>query len=290
MNQLKKYLMVGSTAIVMSIANADELGKPVLSWTSSGFAHPESARFDATRENVYVTNNDGGPMAQKGEGYISRLDKNGKVLDEHWVTGINAPKGIVQSGDLLYIADIQQVRVVDINTGKVKQSITAQDSKMFNGITVDAEGNVYISDIMGGAIYRLQGETLEKWIETDAFSSPNGVLVDGNRLLVVTWGEGMHEDFSTDELGSIFAIDLKTKEVKVLEGAEHIGNLDGIAKINGNLIVSDSNSGKIFQYSEGKTQLLLESGRGSADISSYGDNLLVPVMFDGTVYSYSLKK
>ncbi|MCS4533294.1 SMP-30/gluconolactonase/LRE family protein [Neisseria montereyensis] len=289
MNRIKKSLILSSAAILMHAAHAEELAKPALQWSSSGFAHPESVAYDTKRDNFYVTNNDGGPMAQDGKAYISRLGKNGELLERSWVRGLNAPKGIAQYEDSLYIADIQQLRVVDIPTGKVTQTITAEDSKMLNDVSVDEQGNVYVSDVVGGGIFRLQGQTLAKWVESDAFSHPNGLFVDGNRLLVVNWGEGMREDFSTDTLGGIYAVDIATKKVEPLPGAQQIGNLDGITKIRGNIIVSDMLAGKIMQYSNGQTKLLFDSGKGSADIASYGDNLLVPVMPEGKIDSYTFK-
>ena len=70
---------------------------PVLTplWNLTGdFAAPESAYYDAASKAVFVSSINGQILERDGNGYISRLTPDGKVVSAKWVTGLNAPKGL----------------------------------------------------------------------------------------------------------------------------------------------------------------------------------------------------
>ncbi len=66
-------------------------------WTlTTDFAAPESAYFDAGSNAVFVSSINGQILEKDGNGYISRLSPDGKMVSAKWVTGLNAPKGHAQ--------------------------------------------------------------------------------------------------------------------------------------------------------------------------------------------------
>ena len=71
---------------------------------------------------------------------------------------------------------------------------------------------MFVSDMMQNQIWKLEGDQFEMWLEDEALGNPNGVLAEGDRLLVATWGKPK-EDFSTDVPGHLKAIDYETKEI-----------------------------------------------------------------------------
>ena len=104
--------------------------------------------------------------------------------------------------------------------------------------------------------------------------------MDGDRLLVGSWGAGLHDDFSTDVPGSLLEISLETQAIRVL--APELGNIDGLARIGPSLFVSDWVSGDLFEISEDETVSLVGNyGLGLADISAEGGMLFLPMMLDG---------
>src|SRR5690606_28172522 len=55
--------------------------------------------------------------------------------------------------DLLYVADIDEVVVIDMITGNVINQIKIPDSQFLNDVTVDNNGKVYVSDTRKGEIH-----------------------------------------------------------------------------------------------------------------------------------------
>src|SRR5262245_49603124 len=64
-------------------------------WELTGLEAPESALPDPTGEVIYVSNVVGAPDAKDGNGYISRVSPDGKVLEQRWAVGLDAPKGLI---------------------------------------------------------------------------------------------------------------------------------------------------------------------------------------------------
>ncbi|TGS80292.1 ATP/GTP-binding protein, partial [Mesorhizobium sp. M2D.F.Ca.ET.178.01.1.1] len=86
-------------------------------WRAAGFDQPESALFDAANNRIVVSNIAGNPGEADGNGYLSVLSLDGKLVTRHWTDGMDAPKGMALSGGKLYVADITKVRVVDLASG-----------------------------------------------------------------------------------------------------------------------------------------------------------------------------
>ena len=73
-----------------------------------------------------VANINGGPSDKDGNGFISRISPEGEVIALKWIDGaaesvtpftLNAPKGMALTGDRLFVADIDVVRVFDRERG-----------------------------------------------------------------------------------------------------------------------------------------------------------------------------
>src|SRR5262245_49027841 len=76
--------------------------EPTALWTLSADVNaPESAYYDATSNAIFVSSINGDVLAKDGNGYISRLGADGKVVNARWATGLNAPKGLRSVGGTL---------------------------------------------------------------------------------------------------------------------------------------------------------------------------------------------
>jgi sugar lactone lactonase YvrE len=283
MKMLKHFI----PGFLLLFSAAGHAAEPKADWVLHGFAEPESILADPQQPILYITNISGHPLEADGSGYISIASQDGKLLREKWVSGMDAPKGMAVYENLLYVADLQQLHIVDRVQGRLLQSIKVHDSKMLNDVAVDAQGNLYVSDFLGGGIYRMRDNKITQWVSADTLPHPNGIHFDGKHLVVGTWGKGIHDDFSTDEPGSLYRIDLATANATLLPGAAGIGNLDGIAAIGNTLYVSDWMNGKVFEYKNARTRLVLNAGKHAADIFANANQLYVPMMFDNTIKRYS---
>ncbi len=147
-------------------------------------ARPESALFDAASGVIYVSNINGGPLEKDGNGFISRISPEGRLLEARWVSGLHAPKGMALSRGHLYVADIDTLVEIDVATGQITARYGAPGARFLNDVTVDTTGNVYVSDSQTHRIYRLQGDAMEVWLESPLLRSPNGLYALPTYLVV----------------------------------------------------------------------------------------------------------
>ena len=289
MDRFYSFLISVASLLTVSVSvhSATEL------WSAEGFKNPESALYDSSRNVIYVSNVNGGPGDADGNGFISRLNKDGTVDKLEWITGLNAPKGLVQSGEMLYVSDINQLVEIDLEAGKVSNTWTAEDAKFLNDLAVDGSGNIYVSDMLGNTIYRLENNEFAAWLQDESLQHPNGLSVDGANLLVAPWGKDLQDDFTTKVPGHLLSVDLAGKKISTLGSGEPVGNLDGLEPDgNGAWFVTDWMAGGLFRISSaGDAELLLDMNQGSADLGVIGgeSTVLVPMMMDNKVIALSVK-
>ena len=109
-----------------------------------GFKTPESVHYDAASDAYFVSNIDGNPSAHDGKGSIVRIPADTtdtvRVFAEGGKNGVelNAPKGIATAADMLFVADIDVVRVFSRRTGAPIRTIDLKPLKatFLNDITV----------------------------------------------------------------------------------------------------------------------------------------------------------
>jgi sugar lactone lactonase YvrE len=283
-----KQIIAATLVIGTGLAQAD----PAPLWETEGFFGPESALYDAKRGLIFVSNVNGQPNEKDGKGSLSLLSPSGKMLNAEWQNGLNAPKGLAMVGDLLYVADIDTLRVFNIMNGKQVASHVAPVAKFLNDVAVDKDGNIYVSDFLDDAIYRLADGEFSVWVRDEALQEPNGLHVEEGRLVVGAWGE-MTDGFATEVPGHLKTVDLKTRAVASLGNGKSVGNLDGVEPDgNGSYFVSDWYNGGLFRIdASGNADKLLTLEQGSADIGVIPAKniVLVPMMKNGTVRAYQIK-
>lgn len=285
---------LGKTAIasiaLLSALSQPALAEPKKAWTLEGFDEPESVQPHPSKPVLFVSNINGKPTELNGKGYISLVSTDGKTIQRGWVMGgMDAPKGLGIDEKYLYVADMQQLHIIDHEKGELIKSIKADSSVMLNDIVVDDKGVVYISDLLGGGIYTYTNNTLSQWVDSKALPHPNGLYFADGKLSVATWGEGLNPDFSTAKAGSLYEVDRSSKKLTPYQGGQLIGNLDGLTASGSSLLISDWLTGNIYQYENKKTSLLFNAGQFSADIAVKDKTLFVPVMFSKRLDAYSVK-
>ncbi|PHS70603.1 MAG: GTP-binding protein [Methylophaga sp.] len=270
------------------------VAEPILvpAWqTATVFEQPESVVYDAQRNVLYVSNINGDPIAADGNGYISILSVNGELIEQHWVNDLNAPKGMALVGDILFVADINELIKIDVKNNHIIQRYLAPNAKLLNDVAADDQGNVYVSDVLTNTIYSLKNGQFEIWIHSDQLESPNGLLVEHDQLIVGSWGN-MTDGFATDIPGHLKTINLTTKQIESLGDKSPVGNLDGVeADGNGHYYVTDWMAGKLLHITPaGISTTLLTLQQGSADHTVMPEHRLViiPMMFSGNVVAYQI--
>jgi len=241
----------------------------------------ESVLFDASRDVLFVSCINGAPSEKNGKGYIAMLDVDGKIKSLEWVSGLDGPKGMGISGDLLFVTDIDRLVVIDIEKAEVLERIPVGGASFLNDIAIDTDGTVYFTDSDTGWIWKYKEGKMELWV-TEGLERPNGLYIEESRVLLTSSG-------SSD----LKIIDKATGEYKTV--TTDIGHGDGVEFTGkeGHYIVT-SWAGEIFlvlpDYS--KVSLLKTSDQkiNSADIGFNREKqvIYVPTFFDNRVVAYQL--
>ena len=276
-------------------------GKPVLMMSVSTFQNPESVIFDQKRDRFYVSQAHFSGGA--GEGSLAVVSAGGQIQDLNWVQGLNHPKGMGIVNDRLYVADVDQVSVINIETGQILATHKAAGAKFLNDVTVGPSGQVFVSDTITNRIYLVSNDGVAVWLEDERLNQPNGLLVQGDTLYVASWGAFADKSvdglMGAEPLGTLLKVDLLTKDLTALS-QEPVGNLDGlVADGEGRFLVSDWKAGRLFVMQRDGTVvrsfdmakvLAVESAKGFADIAYHPlrGQLWAPMMLNGSVLVFSM--
>ena len=283
-----------AVAFILPLAACDNASdaEPDQVWELAGFEAPESALPVKAQNLIYVSNVNGNALDKDGNGYISKVSLDGKMISQKWVTGLDAPKGLALVGDKLYAADIDKLVEIDTKLGSIVTRYEAKDAKFLNDVAADGMGNVYVSDMVTNTIWRLSHNTFEVWLHDDALINPNGLLIDGNDLIVAGWGV-MTDGMATKIPGHVMAVSLSDKKIRDIGKGKPVGNLDGIELLDkDNFIVTDWVAGMLFKISrDGDEKVLMPLSPGSADLGYIAsDNLaIIPMMKDNKLIAVKVE-
>jgi hypothetical protein len=290
---MKHAVLKFSVAAALTAAACTSAGAaPKELWSLDGFMNPESVYADGAG-GYFVSNVNGAPTDKDGNGFISKVSADGKMTALKWIEGLNAPKGMVMNGGKLYVSDIDNLVEIDPAAGKVTATYPADGAVFLNDTAVDEAGNVYVSDIAKRKIWQLKDGKMAVWYEDEGLMHPNGLRVEGGKLIVAGWGRDMQDDGSTKVAGNLFTIDLATKELANLGSGEGVGNLDGLERgADGTFLVTDFVAGALYRIKEdGSHETVADLNAGSADleVSEDGKTAIVPQMMDNKITAWGLE-
>jgi len=291
-------LCAALAATVLGQAPADPVLTPQWNLTA-GFAAPESAYYDAASNAVFVSSINGQILEKDGNGYISRLTPAGVVVSEKWATGLHAPKGLRSAGGVLYASDIDEVVGVEIASGKVVSRVKIDGAQFLNDLATAPDGTVYVSDSAALKIFEVRNGKASVFVEGgDVVEQPNGLLVDGPRLILGTIGPAPQPGAAAGRgrgaappSGHLYAFDLKSKQRTNLT-TQPVGGIDGIEPDgSGGLLVTDVIGQRLLQVSKGgDVRVLAKFAAGGADLGFIAARKIavVPFLFSNSVAAYDL--
>ena len=284
-------VVVALTATLIAFSTAAAVAAPKLLWEAKGLAQPESVVEDPATGVIYVSNINGAVMQRDGNGFISRLTADGKMLERQWVKGLNSPTGLALHDRTLYAADVDQLIEINAASGEILKRYDANGAVFLNDVVVDDDGTVYVSDTPMNTIWRLKDGSFEPWLANDALNGPNGLLIQGKTLIVASLGK-VQSQGQKKELGTLLAVSLDDQKVSKIGKGEVIGNLDGLQAIQpGVYLVTDWAQGALYRVdAKGKVDELIDLNQGSADLSYLPGKkmLLIPMMLDNSLVAYRL--
>jgi sugar lactone lactonase YvrE len=298
-------LLAGILALCVALAatvlaQAADAGPPTPVWNlTTGFAAPESAFYDAASNAVFVSSINGQILEKDGNGYISRLSPEGKVVAEKWATGLHAPKGLRSARGVLYAADIDTVVGFEIKSGKEVSRVKIDGAVFLNDLATAPDGTIYVSDSTALKIFEVRSGTSSVFVEGgNQVEQPNGLLVDGGRLILGSVGPAPVPGAPRgggagrgSAAGHLFAFDRKSKQ-RTLLTTEPVGGIDGIELDgSGGLLVTDVIGRRLLRVSKaGAVTRVAWFSDGGADFGYIAARRLaiVPFLFSNSVAAYDL--
>jgi sugar lactone lactonase YvrE len=263
----------------LTLTLSAQVPKLVKKWeTMPTLKTPESVLYDAGANVLYVSNIDGTePWAKDGKGSIAKVGLDGKVLMAEWVKGLEAPKGLGLYQDKLYVADLDQVVVINVAKGVITERITVGGAQRLNDISIDRSGVVYVTDSGTKKVFTVTQGKPALYLEN--LKGPNGILAHGNDLYVL-------------DAGALLKVEKNKSLTTIVDGME--GNTDGIEHIKGNEFIVSCWRGVIYHVAGREKTLLLDTrpqSVHSADIGYDAKNRIVyvPTFFTNTVVAYELR-
>jgi len=283
-----RLAIITAMLTALSLPQANPIAEPIWSATD-GIDSPESVYYDAGSGFLYSSQIVGDASAKDGNGRIVKLTLDGKVVDANWITGLNAPKGMRAHQGTLFVADIDEVIAIDIMAGRISSRVKT-DAKFLNDLATAPDGAVYATDSFQNRVYVVRNGMASVFVESPQLELPNGILVDGGRLIVATDGRPARGGGGTP--GSLFAVDIASRAITQVT-TQAIGTPDGLESDGrGGYIVADVGGGRIFHVTaSGDARQIRQLDRQPADICYIPARklLVVPHLGLNRVSAYELK-
>lgn len=249
--------------------------------TDTSLRTPESVLWDPAQKIYFVSNIDGGAADRDNNGFLSTMDPEGKILDLHWVGGMDAPKGMGLYDGELYAADLDSLVIIDVKTAKIKTKIFIPGSVFLNDVAVDGNGNVFISDTREGKVFSYKDGKVAEFLSASEVKGANGLLVWNGKLWI-------------DAAEGIYGYDFDTRALTSY--CDSVKGGDGLTPVNDSDLIASKWIGEVYYvHPDGSADKILDTrdaGSNTADIhySREKNQLLIPTFKGNRVAAYELQK
>ncbi len=241
-------------------------------------SYPESAVYDPEAGLIYTSN-----FLVGQQEFLSQLSPDGTIVNREWISGLKQPTGLCLSLGQLFVVERTGVAVIDPRKGQIVSRIPLEGCIFPNDITATSDGVLFVSDNETSRIYQIKDGTAAVWMEGGELNKPNGLHINGDRLIVGCSGDP-----------SLKSIDLKTKQVTWLAKLYPGAIMDGIQPMkDGRILFSDFNGHLFILEKDGKYREILNTttiGTNLADFEWIEDKrmLVIPGLYSNRLGAYRL--
>ena len=254
----------------------------------TGLETPNSFVGDSSGKEYFISNINGEPEARDNNGFITKLNTEGKITSLKFIQGgvaevvLHAPKGMALVGSVLYVADLDQLKGFDKTTGKLLITVSfsppSRSPVSLTDVTASPTGLLYASDQTANSVYRVtpsDNYRVDLLIHDERLAGPAGLAVHPktNHLIAVSWDKGKILEITPEgELSELEANGFFTSRFQNLSGVDF--------DQWGNMYVSDLTKGKIWRMTRDRRfQVIAEYLPAPADISIDRTNNLILVPY-----------
>lgn len=237
----------------------------------AGFADIAAVYHDVLPDVYFVSNMNGGPLDEDGNGFISVVSGDGEVLALKWVDAaadgipLHAPKGMTVVDTVLYVADLRTLWLFNRDSGELLDTIPIPGATYLNALVAHISEAVYFTDTglhQGAdglepsgtdAVYRLwPNGRLDTLAMGPELGRPTGIALRGDSIWVVG-----------SAIGELYRIE-DGRKVDIRRLAD---GLDGLTVIPTGMFVTDPAAGTVLRGDPtGEFQVVVEGLREPAAI------------------------
>ena len=160
------------------------------------------------------------------------------------------------------------------------------DAKFLVGTAIDAQGSVYVADMLSSKIFQYRDKRFTLYAAGDALESPSGLVVAAERLIVAAWG--LTDDYTTKVPGRFIAIE-KRKPRAI---SKSVGNLYGLTSDGAKgWLATDFATGRVLYFTETKEPrelLRLSKGIGGIEFVASRQLLIVAEVTENRISAFDL--
>ncbi|MBM4139244.1 MAG: hypothetical protein FJ244_07210 [Nitrospira sp.] len=255
----------------------------------TGLESPNSFVGDTAGKEYFISNINGDREVRDNNGFITKLDHNGKIINLKFIQGgvanilLHAPKGLALVGQILYVADLDQLKGFDKTTGKLLVIVSfpaasSQHVVSLSDVAAEPAGLLYVSDQQGNAIYKVTPSANHQaalLIHDDRLAGPASIAVHPKtgHIIAVSW-----------EKGKILEVTPEGQLTELESNGFFTGRFQNLSGVDfdrwGNMYLSDQTKGKIWRMTrDHRFHVIAEYLLAPADIGIDRANNLILVPY-----------
>lgn len=275
-------------ALVIVVGLAFSLVSPGNAAQITGLESPYSFISDPSGKEYFISNINGEPDSRDNNGFITKLDAEGKITNLKFVQGgaadvvLHAPKGMTLIGAILYVVDLDQLKGFDKTTGKpvvtVSFSPISKGPVSLTDVAASSTGQLYLTDQAANSIYHVDPSANYRaalLLHDDTLAGPSGIAIHPktNHLMIVS-----------HDKGKILELSLDGRLTEFESNGFFTGRFQNLSGVDfdqwGNMYVSDITKGKIWRITrDQRFQVIAEYLPAPADIGIDRNNNLILVPY-----------
>jgi sugar lactone lactonase YvrE len=219
----------------------------------------ECVVYDNIRNCLYVSNFNKfpGDGSNYNEDCISKVSIDGKIMEKSFINNLSSPTGMCIYNDRLYIVERFGIVVANLANRTVETRYRIRNGGFLNDICIDSSGIIYVTDSDSAAVYSIKNGKVEQWLKSPDISNPNGIILDGNNLIIGVNGDNY--------LKSISISDKKISNIAAMGP----GIIDGIKKHGNDYFVSLYAGNLYLVQRDGKITELLNTRKNKINCADF---------------------
>lgn len=280
------HVLVGCVGLCLCVSTSTSFAQI----TVTDLQNPYSFVSSQSGKEYFISSVNGEPETADNNGFITKLDANGKIIALKFIQGgtagvtLHAPKGMALVDQTLYVADLDHLRAFDSTNGKPLATIpvsagTVQNHTRLTDVAYDGTNVLYCSDQRANRIYRVElpSQKVSLLVADPTLAGPTGLAVHpkSGRLIAVSWEKGKIFEITPDgAISELFSNDFFSSRFRNLRGVDF--------DRWGNMYVSDFTTGKVWRMTWDKRFHVIAEylpSPGDLGIDRTNNLILVPYEF-----------